>query len=109
MKNKFQLKKKLISNKRLNNPIKLIEYTNLIETLYKCIQIIIEKSSQGNILIIGRYNHDLNTIIDNNYFKYNGKIIVKNYENVDVKFLTAHSSKGLTFDNVIVINNNDNT
>ena len=108
MKNKFQLKKKLISNKRLNNPIKLIEYTNLIETLYKCIQIIIEKSSQGNILIIGRYNHDLNTIIDNNYFKYNGKIIVKNYENVDVKFLTVHSSKGLTFDNVIVINNNDN-
>lgn len=108
MKNKFQLKKKLISSKRLNNPIKLIEYTNLIEALYKCIQIIIEKSSQSNILIIGRYNHDLNTIIDNNYFKYNGKIIVKNYENVDVKFLTAHSSKGLTFDNVIVINNNDN-
>jgi len=36
----------------------------------------------------------------------NNKIVYTKYPNLDITFLTAHASKGLGYDNVIVLNNN---
>ena len=81
LKNKKQIKKNMISNKHFDNPIVLVkedDFYNLLDTL------------DGNVLILGRNNNDIN--------KYN---IIK-YKNV--RYMTIHKAKGLEEDNVILIN-----
>lgn len=78
MKNKFQINKSIISDKHISKPIVLVYYHDLD----KSINHFIKKFS--NLMILGRNN------IDNN-----------NYPN----FYTVHLSKGLEFDNVLIINN----
>ena len=101
MKNKQQLHKILISNKRINNPIYLYETTDYIKTLKKILNTIKENS----IFVLGRNNNDITRYIDNtykvedNYYTYN---------NITFKYLTIHSSKGLEADNIILINMEDN-
>lgn len=102
MKNKYQIKKELKSNKQLDKPVKIVYYKNIVITIKKIIDMI-----DSSILIIGRNNNDINMIIDNNTFKYkDGKVI---YKNKDITYLTAHKSKGLEYDNVIIINLVDRT
>lgn len=61
----------------------------------------------GKILLLGRYNFDIKFYIGK-YFKCeNGKIKSIKYPNLDITFLSVHSSKGLGFDNVIILNCND--
>ena len=38
------------------------------------------------------------------YQNYTGKIVSKKYPDANITFMTAHSSKGLGFDNVIIVN-----
>ena len=97
MKNKKQLKKRLISNKNINKPIEIIYSNNEKEDLFKLIN-----SINTNILLLGRNNKDIykyfSKIDENGYIEYKDKII---------RFLTVHKSKGLEEDNVIIINNED--
>ena len=81
LKNKHQIKKEMISNKHIDNPIVFV----LEKDFYKLID-----SIKGNILILGRNNNDIN--------KYD----ISKYNNV--KYMTIHKSKGLEEDNVIIIN-----
>ena len=94
MKNKYQMKKKLNSNKTLSKPIEIV-YSN---NLYKLIDKI-----NTNILILGRNNNDIykyfKTIDKDGYIKYKDK---------NIRYLTIHKSKGLQEDNVIIINLEDN-
>ena len=97
MKNKKQLKKRLISNKNINKPIEIIYSSNEKEDLFKLLN-----SINTNILLLGRNNKDI--------YKYFTKIDEKGYieyKNKKVRFLTVHKSKGLEEDNVIIINNED--
>ena len=104
IKNSYQLKKNLISKKRLYKPIKIVYYTRsnykyifnrLLDKLYK--------ENKKEILVLGRCNHDINFvydgILDNNYFSY---------KDIKIKYLTVHTSKGLECDNVIILNLEDN-
>ena len=87
MKNKKQLKKDLISNKRIDNPIKIIYYINpkkSFSKLYKKLKII-----NNNVLVLGRNNSDIKFFVD---------------KEDEINFLTVHSSKGLEAENVILIN-----
>ena len=87
MKNKKQLKKDLISNKRINNPIKIIYYINpkkSFSKLYKKLKII-----SNDVLVLGRNNSDIKFFVDNED---------------EINFLTVHSSKGLEAENIILIN-----
>ena len=114
-KNSKQIKKKLISNKRLINPIELYIYndSNYINTninksiiLSNILDKIYLSNNKSNVLLLGRYNNDIDTILNNNLFirKNHENIIYKKHEDMKIDYLTIHKSKGLEYDNCILIN-----
>ncbi len=113
-KNIAQIKKSLKSHKQIKNPVMVKCYDdtsnirkNWITALENCIgEIIDERKNKSSILIIGRYNFDKNIILNSSRFieKRKDKISCIKYPDANITFLTAHSSKGLGFDNVILVN-----
>ena len=86
-KNKYQIKKELLSNKSNNKPIKIIYSNNKKETLYYLINML-----KDDYMIIGRNNKDIYDYVDN-------------YEDINnINYYTAHKSKGLESSNTILIN-----
>lgn len=79
MKNKLQLKKNIKSIKNLRKPIKILFNYKLDDVI---------KIINGDYLILGRNNYDINNL---------------NYSNK----LTIHRSKGLECDNVILVNSDN--
>lgn len=109
MKNNKQIKKKLISSKSLNNCFEFIGYNNdEIKRLNHCLNDIINQfGSDQKILILGRYSFDINKYLGK-WFKFqDGKLISIKYSFLNITYLTVHSSKGLGFDQVIIINCNN--
>lgn len=118
-KNTLQIKKRLKSPKSITEPIIIYTYSlkknnsniQYAHTLEKALLQIItynieeNKKEDSSILLLGRYNFDINKLIETNLFnKVNDKIISKKYPLLNITFMSAHSSKGLGFDNVIIIN-----
>ena len=131
-KNSQQIKKELISPKRIDNPVIISTYNeekdkehkggiyyNLGVAIENAIGEIIEygevdgKTKTPSILLIGRYGFDARNMCKAQQFNYNeenGKVYSVKYGNkVKLNFMTAHSSKGLTAENVIIINAKDET
>lgn len=134
-KNTQQIKKELISPKRIDNPVIISTYGeenggkkdspkggvfhNLGEAIENAIGEILEYNSvEGkaripSILLIGRYGFDARNMCKAQQFNYNeenGNVYSVKYGNrVKLNFMTAHSSKGLTAENVIIINAKDET
>ena len=73
----------------------------------------VPKMSTKSICLIGRYDFDLNNVLlaDNNFKiiqeRREQKLIYKNKLKMD--FITAHKSKGLEYDIVIIVNNKSGT
>ena len=88
MKNKYQLSKRLISNRYVDKAINIVYYKDIYCAYKKVIEDI------DNILILGRNNNDINML-------NNGDI---SYKDKNIRYLTIHKSKGLEEDNVIIIN-----
>ena len=106
MKNKSQMKKCLQSPKNLKNPIKVIYYNNKKYMFKKLIDHISIFSKE--IMIIGRNNKDIYDVIDSDFsLENNGNLIYKNKRDIKIRYLTAHKSKGLEAENVIIINMDD--
>ena len=126
-KNTSQIKKSLISPKHIDNPIVVYTYDsekkgkdgtgginyNKSLVVEKVIGHILEKNKQegkepdSSILILGRYNFDGYMLGASELFEYQnttGRIISKKFPKANLTFMTAHSSKGLGFDNVIIVN-----
>lgn len=113
-KNSSQITKKLISPHNLKEPIQVACYDdstnirrNWIQKIEDTVGAIVEEfGDKKSILIIGRYNYDKKLILDSGLFaeKSDIEIICNKYPTVDIDFLTAHSSKGLGYDNVILAN-----
>lgn len=113
-KNTSQIKKRLISPKKLSNPIIIGCYDdsknirkNWIDKIEEAIgRIVNEFGPDSSILLIGRYNFDRDLIIKSEKFSEKTKEKIKSrlYPDADITFLTVHTSKGLGFDNVIVLN-----
>lgn len=103
MKNSRQIKKNLKSIKRMMNPIEIIEYSDKNDLISK-ISANVEKFIDKKIAFISRYKSDIDIIVDDVTFKRNGdKIIYKDQK--EIYFYTIHSSKGLGFDYVFILNN----
>ncbi|MDD4212031.1 MAG: UvrD-helicase domain-containing protein [Bacilli bacterium] len=123
--NPSQIRKKLISPKTIQKPIVVYTYCddkkkNIIkgtkgglDEKAKLLESVIEKillttkDKNSDILVIGRYNFDGFGMGTTPYFSYDNesrKFSSNKYPEVKLTFLTAHSSKGLTYDNVIIIN-----
>lgn len=127
-KNDAQIKKSLISPKHIEDPVIVVSYDDTPKKwnekaseggpLYKMAQaleysigeIVAKHGNKTRILLIGRYNYDGEMLSRTGVFEYNvngSKVYSKKYPQVDITFLTAHSSKGLGYDNVIIINAKD--
>lgn len=101
LKNKKQIKKKLLSNKNICKPIKIIyENSNILE---KLITYLIKKNYL-NILILGRNNNDINKYLTPNLIYKENTIIYKYNKNVNIKYMTIHRSKGLEEECVVILN-----
>lgn len=124
MQNNNQIKKDLRSNKAIKNPVILMSYDdsydkeknengpfyNLGEAIEKSLdQIVTIHGEEKTVLLIGRFGFDGRNLAKlEDLFDYqNGKVISKKYPRLPITFLTAHSSKGLGYDNVIIINGKD--
>lgn len=134
-KNAAQIRKELISPKRITNPVIIHTYSEYIEkkegkqrggkyyylgvAINRAIEDILEfnaiegRSNVASILLIGRYGFDARNMCyskDFNFDENSGKVYSAKYgSKVKLQFLTAHSSKGLSADNVIIINARDET
>ena len=102
-KNRYQLRKNLIAQFSLRNPIKLIYYnkTNYYDKFYQLLDYL-KECNKKNILVLGRYNNDVLKVVDGNYV--DGKIL---YKDLNIQFLTVHRSKGLECDDIIILNMSD--
>ena len=128
-KNETQIKKSLIAPKHIQKPVIIQTYSEEYDKkefkgkggkyfqLGKQVEELIGKILEQNkregkclnssILLIGRFNFDARNLCFSNDFVYdenNGKIFSKKYKDAKLEFLTAHSSKGLGYDNVIIVN-----
>lgn len=113
-KNSAQIKKQLISPKHLENPIVIESFDDSSKTMknlagkteYIIGKILTEFGDKKTILLIGRYNYDLYKLCNTGLFKEGPSNQVQSvkYPKANITFMTAHSSKGLGYDNVILIN-----
>ena len=113
-KNTEQIRKQLISPKHLPNPVIIEPFDDsfkstvaLSNTIVNIIgKLIAEYGEKSSILLIGRYNYDMYKLYTTGEFEQMSGIRVKckKYPNAKINFLTAHSSKGLGYDNVILVN-----
>lgn len=113
-KNSTQIRKQLISPKHLENPIvievfddsfkPMVQLANTVEGIIG--EILSEYGEKSSILLIGRYNYDMYKLYRTGQFRElpAGRIKSEKYPNANITFMTAHSSKGLGYDNVILIN-----
>jgi DNA helicase-4 len=114
LKNSFQLDKKLYSNKHLDKPVELVKYNysddydNLPEILNKLIYKLYLSSPNDKILLLGRFNSELDNLLNSKFFYKNmygdDKIICKSCPSMKIDFLTVHKSKGLGYDQVVILN-----
>lgn len=123
MSNNEQIKKELKSNKSISDPIILMSYKDsydkddvdkpidrMCRAIEKSLDEIVKNSGKnGSVLLIGRYGFEGGQLCTRqSYFYYhNGMIKSVKYPELKITYLTAHSSKGLGYDNVIIINGKD--
>lgn len=124
MENQKQIKKDLKSKKTIKDPVILMSYDDgydkddqehgpfyrLGEAIEKSLDDIVSRSgAESSVLLIGRYNFDGKNLTKlEDFFEWqNDKIVSKKYPKLDISFMTAHASKGLGRDNVVIINGKD--
>lgn len=100
MKNKYQQKKNLVSNKHLSNPVIIYYSNNKISVLKEILNTIESK----DIMVLGRNNKDIFNYIDDTYKQDND---IHTYNNKSFRYLTIHKSKGLESEYIILINVED--
>lgn len=105
MKNPIQIKKELLSDKSIENPIIFKLFDDETETLKKLILDIYRNNPDYNILILARKNRQINNLFNDKSFidSIGTKITFQGYEDININAMSIHKSKGLTFDEVIVI------
>ena len=105
MKNPIQIKKELLSDKSIENPIIFKLFDDEIENLKKLILDIYRNNPDYNILILARKNRQINNLFNDKSFidSIGTKITFQGYEDININAMSIHKSKGLTFDEVIVI------
>lgn len=122
-KNVSQIKKALVSNKTIQNPIIIQTYTEEVdrdkykgkggkfflvgETVESIIKEILSENPESSILLLGRYGFDgynLTKSADFIYWEKTGNVSSKTFAEIELEFMTVHRAKGLGYDNVIIIN-----
>lgn len=132
-KNKEQIPKRLISPKRINDPVIIYTYDSKYKAksadrrsgtnyaMAKAVETALdqliaykkqEHKDSGPILLLGRFNFDGDLLERSGLFEYQrhgDKIKSVKHPGLDITFMTAHSSKGLGYDDVIIVNGKNET
>ncbi len=106
MKNKFQLTKQLRSLKKEKCPITLFPYQgDFIFILRYILKEIYMYDHHAEVLFLGRYQFDEKMLWETELFtKEEEKMQCNLYPTLNISFYTVHQSKGLGFDEVILLN-----
>lgn len=133
--NTTQLRKSLISPKHIEDPVIIYTYDGTAKdpkairrsgadyasayAVQTALEQIIEYARRDGkdpyslrVLLLGRFGFDGQRLVRSGMFEYvNRKAKVKavKYPQMDITFMTAHASKGLGYDDVIVINGKNET
>ena len=133
-KNEAQISKALRSPKHIVDPVIIYTYdgtykkkdgdnkTGANYELAHAVEIALEqiieynkqegKPANSSILLLGRFGFDGNNLERSGLFEFinrGSKIKSVKYPFLDITFMTAHASKGLGYDNVIVVNGKNET
>ena len=113
-KNSSQKKKRLISGKHITEPIAVRPYDDSKGPLFargEAVENIIgeirdEFGENSSVLLLGRYGFDGDNLVKSGYFAKNSdeRIISVKYPKMNLTFMTVHGSKGLGYDNVVLVN-----
>lgn len=134
LKNKMQITKELKSPKRIEDPVIIYTYDGTLKkpnednrtganyaiahAVEAALEQIIEfsrkegKTEDSSILLLGRFGFDGDKLERSGLFEYIGrgnKLKSVKYPELNITFMTAHASKGLGYDNVIVVNGRNET
>ncbi len=131
--NTEQISKQLISPKRIEDPVIIYTYDSTLKgkdgnrrsganyALSLAVETALgnlldykrkENKSPGPILLLGRYAFDGDHLERSGLFEFINrgfKIKSVKYPELDITFMTAHSSKGLGYDDVIIVNGKNET
>ncbi|MCR4771665.1 MAG: UvrD-helicase domain-containing protein [Oscillospiraceae bacterium] len=133
-KNSEQIQKDLISPKHIEDPVIVYTYDSrrkdpkgdnrsgvnyaIAHAIETALEQIMEynreegKPVSSSILLLGRFGFDGDRLEKSGLFEYitrGGRIKSVKYPKLNITFMTAHSSKGLGYDNVIVVNGRNET
>ncbi|MBQ4509781.1 MAG: UvrD-helicase domain-containing protein [Clostridia bacterium] len=133
-KNKAQIRKKLISPKHISDPVIIYTYDSTLKSpngdrktganyaIARSIETALEqiikfnqaegKPETSSILLLGRFGFDGEKLEKTGLFEYinrGSKLKSVKYPKLNITFMTAHASKGLGYDNVIIINGKNET
>lgn len=133
-KNGEQIQKDLVSNKHVEDPVIVYTYDSkrkdpkgdnrsgvnyaIAHAIETVLAQIIEynrvegKPADSSILLLGRFGFDGDRLEKSGLFEYitrGSRIRSVKYPKLNITFMTAHSSKGLGYDNVIVVNGRNET
>ena len=133
-KNGEQIQKDLISPKHVEDPVIIYTYDSkrkdpkgdnrsganyaIAHAIETALEQIIEynraekKPTDSSILLLGRFGFDGDRLEKTGLFEYitrDSRIRSVKYPKLNITFMTAHSSKGLGYDNVIVVNGRNET
>ena len=133
-KNPTQIRKTLKSPKNIQDPVIIYTYdaslkkreagnwTGALFQLARSVEIALEQirkyavqeheGETGNVLLLGRFGFDGDQLERSGLFEYwrrQNRIRWVRHPEMDITFMTAHASKGLGYDNVIVINAKNET
>lgn len=132
-KNTAQISKRLLSPKNITDPVIIYTYDSTSKgpngdrksgvnyAIAHAVEIALfqlleykkkEGKEPGAILLLGRYAFDGDHLEKSGLFEYinrGNKIKSVKYPKLDITFMTAHSSKGLGYDDVIIVNGKNET
>lgn len=134
-KNTAQIRKSLLSPKHIEEPVIIYTYDSTAKTpngdrrsgvnyaIAYTVQTALEQiiaydrakgrnTAASRILLLGRFNFEGERLLRTGLFEYvnrGSKVKSVKYPELDITFMTAHASKGLGYDNVIVINGRNET
>ena len=132
-KNTAQIQKQLISPKTIEDPVIIYTYDSTAKgpngnrrsganyALAAAVETALEKLMEfkkkenkevGSILLLGRFGFDGEHLERSGLFEYvnrGSKLRSVKYPKLNITFMTAHSSKGLGYDDVIIINGKNET
>lgn len=132
-KNDAQIRKRLISPRHIEDPVLIYTYDSTLKrpngnwrsgenyaiarTVETALGQLLEYKKRegrepGNILLLGRFGFDGEKLARSGLFEYinrGSRLKSVRYPQLDITFMTAHSSKGLGYDDVIVVNGKNDT